>query len=61
MQGEGIPLEIYCFATTIVFEEYEAVAADLFDHLIAAVPSFGLHLFQAPTAQSMRASGHPAA
>ncbi len=61
MQGEGIPLEIYCFATTIVFEDYEAVAADLFDHLIAAVPSFGLHLFQAPTAQSMRASGHLAA
>jgi miniconductance mechanosensitive channel len=60
MNGEGIPLEIYCFATTIVFEDYEAVAADLFDHLIAAVPYFGLNLFQAPTAQSMRASGTPA-
>jgi miniconductance mechanosensitive channel len=60
MNGEGIPLEIYCFATTIVFEDYEAIAADLFDHLIAAVPSFGLNLFQAPTAQSMRSSGSTA-
>ena len=54
ISGEGIPLEIYCFANTIAFEEFESIAADLFDHLIAAVPSFGIQLFQAPTAQSMR-------
>jgi hypothetical protein len=41
-------------AGVVVFEEFESIAADLFDHLIAAVPSFGIQLYQAPTAQSMR-------
>jgi miniconductance mechanosensitive channel len=57
--GQGIPLEVYCFANTIVFTEYEGIASDLFDHLIAAAPSFGLNLFQAPTAASVRGGAMP--
>ncbi|MFZ9778367.1 MAG: mechanosensitive ion channel family protein, partial [Schleiferiaceae bacterium] len=57
--GQGVPLEIYCFATTIVWTEYEGIASDLFDHLIAAAPSFGLNLFQAPTAASVRSGTLP--
>ncbi|MCJ2183112.1 mechanosensitive ion channel family protein [Novosphingobium sp. 1949] len=44
----GLPLEIYCFTTTTDWLEYEAIQADIFDHLIAIVPRFGLRLFQRP-------------
>ena len=45
---EGVPLEVYCFLARTSFVEFEAVQADLFDHLIAILPEFGLRLFQHP-------------
>lgn len=47
--AEGLPLEIYCFTKTVVWAEYEDIQADIFDHLIAILPEFGLSLFQNPT------------
>ena len=46
---QGLPLEIYCFTDTTAWADYEAIQADLFDHLIAILPEFGLRLFQEPT------------
>lgn len=45
----GLPIEIYVFTTTTVWAEYEAIQADIFDHLIAAAKEFDLRLFQNPT------------
>jgi miniconductance mechanosensitive channel len=45
-KGEGIPLEIYCFTTTTAWAEYENIQSDIFDHLIAILPEFGLRLHQ---------------
>jgi miniconductance mechanosensitive channel len=45
----GIPVEIYAFTTTTVWEEYEAIQADIFDHLLATLPRFGVRVHQAPT------------
>ncbi|MEM7667171.1 MAG: mechanosensitive ion channel family protein [Pseudomonadota bacterium] len=45
----GLPMEVYCFTDTTVWLEYEAIQADLFDHLIAILPEFDLRLFQEPT------------
>ncbi|MCJ2186566.1 mechanosensitive ion channel family protein [Novosphingobium beihaiensis] len=45
---KGLPLEIYCFTNTADWGEYEAIQADIFDHLIAILPQFGLRLFQQP-------------
>jgi miniconductance mechanosensitive channel len=45
---EGIPIEVYCFAATTAWKEYEDIQADIFDHLMAIVPEFGLRLFQQP-------------
>lgn len=45
----GLPLEIYAFATTTAWDEYERIQADIFDHLLAVLPLFGLRLFQRPT------------
>jgi miniconductance mechanosensitive channel len=43
---KGLPLEIYCFTDTVDWGEYEGIQADIFDHLIAILPRFGLRLFQ---------------
>lgn len=45
----GLPVEIYIFASTTAWEEYEAIQASIFDHLLAIVPEFGLRVFQNPT------------
>jgi miniconductance mechanosensitive channel len=45
----GLPLEIYCFTSTTAWVEYEAVQADIFDHLYAILPEFGLRVFQQPS------------
>ncbi|VVE04902.1 Miniconductance mechanosensitive channel YbdG [Pandoraea aquatica] len=45
----GIPIELYCFTNTIVWAEYERVQGDVFDHLLAILPEFGLRMYQNPT------------
>lgn len=43
---QGLPLEVYAFANTTVWEDFEGIQADILDHLIAALPEFGLELYQ---------------
>ncbi len=45
---DGIPIELYCFTNTVKWAEYEDIQADIFDHLLAIMPEFGLRLFQRP-------------
>jgi miniconductance mechanosensitive channel len=45
----GLPLEIYVFTKTVLWTEYEAIQADIFDHLVVAAPQFDLRVFQEPT------------
>jgi miniconductance mechanosensitive channel len=52
--SEGLPLEIYAFANTTVWKDYEAIQSDIFDHLIAIVPEFGLRVYQAPSGADFR-------
>ena len=47
--ADGLPLEMYCFTTTTAWAEYEGIQSDIFDHLLAVVPEFGLRLFQQPS------------
>ncbi len=53
---KGLPLEVYCFTTTTDWGEYEAIQADIFDHLIAILPRFGLRLFQYPSGADLALS-----
>lgn len=46
---KGIPIEIFCFSYDKTWENYERIQADIFDHLIAAIPYFGLELFESPS------------
>lgn len=52
--GNGLPLELYVFSEDTEWVRYEAIQADIFDHLLAAVPEFGLRLFQNPTGHDFR-------
>lgn len=44
---EGLPLEVYCFTRTTAWASYEGIQSDVFDHLLAILPAFGLRVFQA--------------
>lgn len=50
----GLPLEIYAFSNDIRWAVYESVQADIFDHLFAVAPEFGLRLFQNPSGNDFR-------
>jgi miniconductance mechanosensitive channel len=42
----GVPLELFCYTSTTVWVEYEAIQGAIFDHLIGMLPLFGLSLYQ---------------
>jgi miniconductance mechanosensitive channel len=44
----GLPLQVYCFSADVRWAAYEDLAGDIFDHLLAVLPEFGLRLYQAP-------------
>ena len=46
---QGIPIEIYAFSKDKRWENYEYIMADIFDHVIAAVPYFNLEIFELPS------------
>ncbi|MBP8824394.1 MAG: mechanosensitive ion channel [Flavobacteriales bacterium] len=50
----GLPLELYCFASNTQWKPYEELMADIFDHLLAAAPSFGLEIFESPASDDLR-------
>jgi miniconductance mechanosensitive channel len=52
---QGLPLEIYCFSNDTDWGNYEDLQADIFDHLIASLPEFGLEAFQEPAGNDLRA------
>ena len=41
----GVPLQIWCFTSTTAWTAYEAIQSDLFEHIIAVAPDFGLRVF----------------
>ena len=52
----GLPLEIYVFSNDVNWVAYEGIQSDIFDHLLAIVPEFGLRVFQQPTGQDFQAA-----
>lgn len=51
--SEGLPLEIYCFSNTPVWSEYEQIQGEIFDHILAVIPEFGLRIFQRPSGNDL--------
>ncbi len=50
----GIPIEIYFFSNDQDWVNYEGIQADIFDHVLAVVPVFGLRVFQNPSGHDVQ-------
>lgn len=50
---KGIPVEIFCFSKDKRWVNYEHIQADIFDHLLAAIPYFDLEIFELPTGKDI--------
>ncbi len=55
--AQGLPIEIYVFSSDKVWANYEAIQADIFDHVLASIPEFGLRVFQQPSGTDIAALG----
>ncbi len=42
----GMPIQIYCFSANKEWVSYEKIQADIFDHIMAVLPEFGLRVFE---------------
>lgn len=51
---KGIPVEIFCFSYDKKWENYEHIQANIFDHLIAAIPYFDLEIFELPSGNDFK-------
>ncbi|MGI9228079.1 MAG: mechanosensitive ion channel family protein [Gammaproteobacteria bacterium] len=52
--SEGLPIQIYAFTNTTKWNEYEDIQSDIFDHVFAVLPDFGLRAHEAPTSHDVR-------
>lgn len=50
----GIPIEVYCFSNVVQWVQYEAIQADIFDHIFAVVGEFDLRVHQSPSGHDMQ-------
>jgi miniconductance mechanosensitive channel len=50
----GLPVEIYVFSKEKQLSVYEVIQADIFDHILAVIPEFGLKVFQAPSGSDIQ-------
>ena len=51
----GLPMELYFFTNTVDWIAYEGIQADVFDHVLAVIPEFGLRVFQNPSGSDFAA------
>lgn len=51
---KGLPLQIYAFSKETSWGKYEVLQADIFDHIFAVAPEFGIRLFQNPSSDDFR-------
>lgn len=54
---QGLPLQLYAFVADTRWVQYEGVQSDIFDHVLAVAPEFGLRVYQAPSAADVRSLG----
>ncbi len=52
---EGLPMEVYAFSSDQRWAYYEAIQADIFDHIFSVIHEFDLKLFQSPTGADFQA------
>lgn len=50
----GMPIELYFFSADTAWLKYEHLQAEVFDHVLAMLHSFGLRAFQSPAGTDMQ-------
>ena len=53
-EAHGLPLELYFFSASTMWVKYEALQAEVFEHVLAMAPKFDLKIFQSPTGQDVQ-------
>ena len=53
---EGLPIEVYGFSKEQDWEEYERIQSNIFEHILAVMPSFGLKVYQYATSPPTKSS-----
>lgn len=56
--AQGMPIELYFFSADTMWVNYEALQAEVFDHVLAIVHKFGLRVFQSPTGLDLQNLSH---
>lgn len=56
---EGLPLQLYAFATDTRLEPFEAIQAEIFDHVMGVIGEFGLEVYQRPAGRDFRPDRYP--
>ncbi|MDE6243961.1 MAG: mechanosensitive ion channel family protein, partial [Muribaculaceae bacterium] len=62
----GIPFQIYCFTNTSAWIPYEGIQSEIFEHIAAILPRFGLYVFENASGRDeinngyLEANGNPA-
>ena len=54
--AQGLPIEIYAFSSDKRWANYEYIMADIFDHLLAAIPYFNLEGFELPSSSNFKSN-----
>ena len=50
----GLPIQIYCFSKIQEWGAFETIQSDIFDHILAIISDFELHVFQNPSGEDFR-------
>lgn len=53
--ADGLPMQVYGFTNDTAWGAYEGIQSDIFDHLFAIIPHFGLRVYQHPSGLDMQA------
>lgn len=54
--AQGMPIELYFFSADTAWLNYEHLQAEVFDHILAMLHTFGLRVFQSPTGMDLQNS-----
>lgn len=58
---DGLPVEIYCFTSSIFWTDYENTQAVIFEYIYAVAQQFELHIYQHPTGADFSRLAQPRA
>ena len=55
--GNGLPIQFYCFTTTTEWVEYESIQSEIMEHFASVMPLFELYPFQTAGSRDTVISG----